>query len=311
MRKLLYILLLALLPMWGCYDDSLRKPDGRESIGVPIVLSTASITTPVGDPDNMPAEYSIVNLSIFFADAGSTTINSVFVHPTFSSIDFSTIGNTKLVNLPLTPGALTNQDIYVVANCSDVAAMNAVQTVADIKALQTPAATTATGLTTTAGLPMYGTLPNADLNTSTVSAPLNVLLTRACAKIRVTVTFTGPTWVGTNNRVQLQNAAPYTFYVPGNIPALATSALINYPITNLTAQSAQQFSGIVYVYESATAPQLQIYTTVSGTTYNYTASANFPVPVRNYLYDIEIQILPPTRSGLCEEAEVSVRVKEW
>jgi hypothetical protein len=171
--------------------------------------------------------------------------------------------------------------------------------VSDIQALQTPQATASAGLTTAGGLPMSGQSLNANLITSTAANPLTVMLTRACAKMRVTLTFTDVSYVGSNNTFTIENAAAYTYYVKNDTFKIAASNLITYPEIVFTQNTTQQFQAITYVYESLQLPRLHLYTTLNGTVTEFIASANFPLPVRNYLYDIAIQILPPpTTAGV-------------
>ncbi|GHU99913.1 hypothetical protein FACS1894159_04700 [Bacteroidia bacterium] len=53
---------------------------------------------------------------------------------------------------------------------------------------------------------------------------------------------------------------------------------------------------IACLYESTVAPRPHLYTTVGGTAKDYVASSNFSIPVRNYFYDITVQLLKPSSS---------------
>ncbi|MFC4675744.1 hypothetical protein ACFO6W_18820, partial [Dysgonomonas termitidis] len=58
------------------------------------------------------------------------------------------------------------------------------------------------------------------------------------------------------------------------------------------------------VYESAQPPRLRILTSIDGTAGEYVAGPNFPLPVRGYLYDISVRVLP---SGLPATLELRAR----
>jgi hypothetical protein len=294
MRRLFPILLLIGFFTAACDENTVVIPEKQS--GVSMLLTTLRSANAVNDPDNLAAEYNIVNLHVFLANPGAATITNKFIDQAFTSANDPTILNSQWVNLPLDPSTLTNKDVYVIANCDDLASLNAVQTVSDIQALKTPQATAAAGLTTDRGLPMYGQFLNANLITSTTDNPLTVMLTRACAKMRVTLTFTDASYVGSNNSFAIENAAAYTYYVKNDTFKIATSNLVNYPQMAFTSNTTQQFQAITYIYESLQLPRLHLYTALNGTPTEYIASANFPLPVRNYLYDIAIQILPPALS---------------
>ncbi|GHT88956.1 hypothetical protein FACS189474_5100 [Bacteroidia bacterium] len=289
-QKILLILFFAGLVFSACEENSWVVPEKPSEVAM--LFAPLRSTNAVNDTNNLAAEYNIVNLHVFLTNPGSPTVTNKFINQAFTSANDTTILNSQWVTLPLDPSTLTNKDIYVIANCDDVASLDAVQTVSDIQALKTPQATAAAGLTTARGLPMYGQFLNANLITSTTANPLTVMLTRTCAKMRVTLTFTGASYVGSNNTFAIENAAAYTYYVKNDTFKIATSNLVNYPQMTFTQNTAQQFQAITYVYESLQLPRLHLYTTLNGTRTEFIASANFPLPVRNYLYDIQIQILP-------------------
>lgn len=290
-----------------------RRDDGQQGVVLELDAGLISPVTRAGDADNLDIENNIVDLSLFLVPSGTVDVAYSYVSQPFSSVDNTTIYNRKQVILPLQPGALPLMDVHVIANCDNVALLQGVDTVSDIEALRARTATTATGLTTDRGLPMYGLLSGADLNTSTATSPAVVPLTRTCAKLRLTLRFTDPTWVGTNNSFTLENAPQWTRFVPGHIPATTESATINYPRMNFTRVSATQYTGIVYVYEAAVAPRLHLYTTVSSGAKEYVAKNQFPLPVRNSLYDMELQILKPppgkTRGDGAEPELIITNVK--
>lgn len=290
MRKILSIL--SFLPaLFACGEVAVPVPEVPDGVVLDISLPAMSTRA---DADNRPEEYNIVDLSLFLTAPGSTEIVYKYVHQSFASIDNTSIRNLKRVTLPLAAGTQPPMDIYVVANCDNAAALQAIVSTDGIAKLQTPSATSAVGLDTEDGLPMYGVLSGIDLDTSTGEAPVVVPLVRTCAKLRVTLTFDDPTWVGTDNTFAVENAAPHTFFPPGRIPVFPSTGLVNYPATGMTATSATTFTGTAYVYESGTRPQIRIRTHAGGTDRQYLASDHFPIPARNYLYDISIRVLKPT-----------------
>ncbi|MDR0811912.1 MAG: hypothetical protein LBN23_06560 [Paludibacter sp.] len=274
-------------------------PDVENQAYTPMQFSIAAADD---ETDNLAGEYKIVNISVFLADANSNTISDKFVHQSFTSIT-SGIQNCKSVNLPLDPTIIPRKDVYVIANFADNAALQAISTVDDIKRLKTPQITNTQTLDTIIGLPMYGESRNVNLSIATAAAPAQITLIRACAKLRITLTFPDASWLGTNSNFVIENAAPYTYFVKNDTANIAQSAFVNYQPINFTAVSAQQFVGIAYVYEASVSPRLHIFTTIDGARHNYTASSNFPLPVRNYLYDIDVQILKSAQT-------VKVRMKK-
>jgi hypothetical protein len=280
-------LFVLLLFQFGCSEEIVVP---ETETGVTLLLAPLRAAT--DDADNLPAEYNILNLSIFLTDAGSNTITDKFVNQPFSAATDVSIMNCKLVNLPTELSAQPAKDVYVIANFDNVAAMNAVQTVDDLKALQTPTLVTPNILTTGRGLPMFGETDAVDFSTATTDNPPSVMLIRTCAKIRVTLTFPDATWVGTENMFVIENAPAYTYFVPNSF-ALPSTAFFDYPRIMFSQNSPQEFVSTTYIYESSTPPRLHLYTTVNGVAKDYLANSNFPLPVRNYLYDIQIQILKP------------------
>jgi hypothetical protein len=268
--------------------DRSSQPDHHPATGVDVWISPSRA---VGDADNLPEEYALLNLSFFLADAGGSTFTDRFIHQPstpIASTDGDCIGCQK-VTLPSEIGALVRKDIYVVANFDHTDKLAAIATVADLEALTTPKLLVNNNLTIERGLPMYGMLTNVDLTEG--SLPVRVMLQRTCAKIRVTLTFTDPADIGSNNRIELHDVAPYTYFVPGTGFSLSPEELINYSQVTLKQTTAQTFEGVMYLYESTTLPYLKLYTIVNGIEKIYTAKDHFPLPVRNRLYDIDIEIL--------------------
>ena len=196
--------------------------------------------------------------------------------------------NTKQITLALDPTTIGQRDVYVIANYQGI--LPAITTVAQLNAIQTPAATAAAGLPTTNGLPMFGILLNANLSGTSSTAPAVVPLTRTCAKFRVTLTYTSSTYAGTNNTFTMMGVPPYTLY--GKYPT-PPPAVITYPATVLSSIGILEYQGIAYAYESTTMPLISINTMINGTAKTYNITTNLPVSSRNNLYDINVQIYSP------------------
>jgi hypothetical protein len=291
MKIYLVLFLVAAAIFTGC-EDSDGIPVEKQT-GVYIRFMPQRNTKAANDTDNLPEEYAINDLSIFLTEVGSNTVVNKYVHQSFSPVN----DTAKLVALPLDPTTVARKDVYVIANCADITSLNAIQTLDDMKALQTPLATTTAGLATTQGLPMYGQSLNTNLSNTSVGNPALVPLIRACAKLQITLSFPDNSWIGTGNEFMIENAAPYTFYIKNNSFTFNASDLISYPQIAFNQIDVQNYQCIAYVYESSQAPALHVYTTINSTAKEYIVDSNFPLPVRNNFYDIQIQIFPPANAN--------------
>ncbi len=291
----LYILLLAAVLFTGCEtnDDVIFENEAKE-----VYLSFVPLANVVTrSADNLPEEYAIKNLSIFLTEVGSNTIVNSYRNIDFTPGDPNPAGDTlnhKQITLPLDPQTIGSKDIYVIANY--VGTLPAVTTVSQLKAIQTPAVTSTTGLTAANGLPMYGELLNRNLSGTSASSPALVHLTRTCAKFRVTLTFVDATYAGTNNSFTMANVPSYTLY--GETTSITPPpALITYPATMMSPIATLQYQGVVYAYESMSAmPSITIHTTISGTAKTYKITTNLPVSSRNNLYDIDVKVYKPVNT---------------
>lgn len=281
---------LALFLLTACHNDG--EPFRETPREASLVLRPAPSLKAAGDPDDLPAEYAVKDLSVFLVAPGGTTVLNRFIHTGFTPSG----DNCTLVSLPLDPTTAAFRDIYVVANCNDIASLNAILSVNDIKALETPQ-----GPLTTAAMPMYGQAANINLGVTSAASPAGITLTRACAKLRITLE--NPA-AGADNAFIVENAAPCTLYAPGNPLTFGTPELIAYPQAALDLVSAGTYQGITYIYESVQPPRLRILTSIDGTAREYVAGPNFPLPVRGYLYDISVRVLP---SGLSATLELHAR----
>ncbi len=288
------LLMFAAVFLVGCEaDDDIISGEQEEKI----YLSFAPLANVVlrAATNNLPEEYAIKNLSVFLTEAGSNTIVYSYPNIAFIPADPLPAGdtlNTKLISLPLDPTTIGKKDVYVIANYPGT--LPTITTIDQLKTIQTPAATSTAGLPATNGLPMYGTLLNANLSGTSASAPALVPLTRACAKFRVTLTYTDATYVGTNNTFTMINVPTYTLYAGNNNPP---TTLITYPAITLSSISALQYQGVAYVYESTTMPAININATIAGTAKTYKVDTNVPVSSRNNLYDIDVRVYKPVKAS--------------
>lgn len=286
---------LALFLLTACHNDG--EPFRETPREASLVLRPAPSLKAAGDPDDLPAEYAVKDLSVFLVAPGGTTVLNRFIHTGFTPSG----DNCTLVSLPLDPTTAAFRDIYVVANCNDIASLNAILSVNDIKALETPQGPLTTAAMLSSGLPMYRQAANINLGGTSAASPAGITLTRACAKLRVTLE---NAQAGADNTFIVENAAPYTLYAPGSPLTFSPPELVAYPQVALDPVTAGTYQGIIYIYESTQIPRLRILTSIDGTAREYVAGPNFPLPVRGYLYDISIRVLP---SGLSATLELHAR----
>ncbi|MDR0982246.1 MAG: hypothetical protein LBM07_03240 [Culturomica sp.] len=247
------------------------------------------------DSNELPEEYALNNLSIFLTDTSSNIITHKFVYVPYSSVDGELPTESKLVTLPIDVSILTVKDVYVIANCDNEAAFNAVKTLDDLQALKTKKLVYPTMINTTRGLPMYGELGKVDFRKS-IEIPQCIYLNRICSKIRVRLYFADAGWIGLRPNFILENVASFGNYSP--VPAKAgENDLVNYPAIYFEMISQQEYAGIAYIYESSVAPQLRLRFVLNGVEKEYVTDPGFPVPVRNYLYDIELTVYKPKQSA--------------
>lgn len=285
MRKLHYyiLLIIPLLFNTNCSEDrdDLSK---IEPHGITLKLSSLnSFTLRATDADNTEAEQTVKNISIFFTEPGSNTITNKFIYSGFSTVD-----DYRLVSLPLEPEAVQTKDIYVIANYDNTTDLNSISTVNDLVTLTTPKVNKTNNLLPDNGFCMFGNTNTFNFNDGTNSAAI-VNMVRTCAKIRVNLTFPGNLIKGTNNSFLIANAATYTYVIKNQQSPLPPSDYFTYaaPIA-LIDNGAELYTNTAYVYEATVAPQLYIYTNINNEQHEYIA--NLPIPVRNHLYDINVEI---------------------
>jgi hypothetical protein len=240
---------------------------------------------------DLPEEYAILNLSIFVADAGGETITDKFIYQSFVADSSSGNASCQKVRFPSSFQPTGNKDVYVIANHNNAATLNAINTVTDLRELRTPRLSQGHLIPFERGLPMYG--ESLDVAFSE-SEPMHVNLTRTCAKIDFTLSFPDPTWIGTNNRASILQAQSYTYYVP-NEDAIPTTDLVQYPEITLRPQpDPSLFQAIIYIYESKHyLSYISLKTVVNGKNKEYVINSNVPLPVRNHMYSVTMEILHP------------------
>jgi hypothetical protein len=242
---------------------------------------------------NLPEEYAILNLSIFMADAGGEKITDKFVFTSFVAEPSSGTAGCKKVTFPSSFAPTGRKDIYVIANHDNAATLNAIATVSDLRALRTPRILQGHLIAYERGLPMYGESLDVALS-ATAAEPPHITLTRTCAKVDLTFSFPDPTWVGTNNRFTILQAQSYTYYMP-NTTVIPTTDLVRYPeITVLPQSDPSIFNAVIYIYESKQYPSyISFKTVVKGRNKEYVVDTGVPLPVRNHMYSVLVEILHP------------------
>lgn len=284
MRRSIYIFLfVVVLSAAGCGKDNTPSPVGGGDAGVRLLIRMPTAYTPgsrtVND-DNLASEQAVYKLSVFLTEPSGSTIIYKYVNSGFSAS-----GDILQVPLPLDASELLVKDIYVVTNYDNDEILEAIGTVQQLKATQTPSVNKNSNLDPGNGLCMYGTLSGFDFSSGT---PL-VTLERTCAKYRFTLTFPQGSDLSTANSVVIANAAAYTFLAENSGQSIDPGAYFNFasPMP-LVSDGAGNYSAITYVYEASQAPVMYIYTNMNGE--GQTFSAALPMPARNFLYDIEIEI---------------------
>ncbi|MDU1891514.1 MAG: DUF4906 domain-containing protein [Dysgonomonas sp.] len=284
MQKIIYILSVILLLLTSCSNDSDVFPDNGSEKNISIRLMPASSILKTIDGDNLAIEQTVNNVSVFFAEPSSNIITSKYVYSGFTDLD-----DYKLVTLPLDPATLQAKDIYVITNYNDASALNAVATIDDIKALQTPAVSKTNNLSPSNGICMYGENLNFDFSTAG-NTDVIVNVVRTGAKYRISVEFPENPTLSTNNTYLLENAARYTYVVQNTSASLPSTAYYTYAAAIHLTYNGAVYTDNAYVYEADNAPNIYIYTHMSNMTGIQTFSTQLPKPQRNYLYDIKIQV---------------------
>ncbi|MCC8174287.1 MAG: hypothetical protein LIO65_07950 [Odoribacter sp.] len=250
--------------------------------------------TRIVDEDNLVSEQIINNLSLFFTEPSSATITHKFIYT-----GFSISGAYQIVTLPLEADSLLTKDIYVVANYNNESTLEAMNTVADLRTLLTPEVDKTNNLNPANGFCMFGTLANFDFN-NTTNTVATVPLTRTCAKLRISLRFPEATVSSTNNSFLIQHAAAYTYVIDNPSLVLPQSDYFNFAAAlPLTDNGQENYTAITYVYDANEAPIITLYAYINNSTTVEEFTATLPIPQRNYLYDITVQVF--------EEEDASTR----
>ncbi|MCD8174068.1 MAG: hypothetical protein LUD76_11570 [Alistipes sp.] len=280
MKRILLILLPLILA--GCAGGAQEHPPGGG--GVDIKLSTYGFArTRAVDADNLESEQTIRNISIFLTDPSSGDITNSYVN-----VGFSTVDDYRLVTLPVEASELGTKDIYVITNYSGTD-LGTLTTLSQMRTLTTPAVDKNNNLDPADGFCMYGKTLGFDFTSGETA---EVYVRRACAKIRVTMTFPDAPGLSTVNQFLIANAASYTFVTyeaTGLI--LTTDDYFNFA-SNLPLDDNGDggYTGIAYIYEASAHPVLYLYTHIGGSAAAQEYSAELPLPERNHLYDCDVRI---------------------
>ncbi|SHE90880.1 hypothetical protein SAMN05444362_102466 [Dysgonomonas macrotermitis] len=238
------------------------------------------------DEDNLESEQTIKNITILLTDPSSDIITHKYVNAGFSDVD-----DYRLVTLPVELSELGRKDIYVITNYGN-SSLQSLTTISDLKEKTTPAVNKTNNLDPEDGLCMFGKTLDFDFNNDT-NSPAIVYAVRTCAKYRITLTFPDNPTLSTNNTFLIANAANYTYIVNNTGNSIPSNAYFNFAAESplLETSNANEYSNIAYVYEADKAPQMHIYTHPNNSTTAEEFFADLPIPRRNYLYDIEVQVL--------------------
>lgn len=241
--------------------------------------------TRVVDEDNLANEQTINNISLFFTEPSTTAVTDKYIHT-----GFTISGDYQLITLPVQPADLLVKDIYVVANFNDQTTLEAITSIDQLKELHTPEVNKTNNLEPLNGFCMYGTLSAFDF-TDTSIQPATIPLVRTCAKLRISLTFPQDPMLSITNSYLIQNAASYTYVVPNATHVLVQSDYFNFaaPLP-LTDNGSQVYMSNTYVYEASQAPVITLYVHINNSTTQTEFTANLPIPVRNHLYDIAMEV---------------------
>lgn len=293
MQKLLYIFTLLLL-CTACSKetDDIEMVSSGTLVRIKIPQSTSS--TRVVDEDNLESEQIINNISIFLTEPNSDT----FFYSAVRNVTYTLVDDYRLVLLPLNLSELGYKDIYVVTNL-DNSGLSKVKNLTELKQMSTPVASKNSNLNPQNGLCMFGKTLNFNFNNET-NSPAIVDAVRTCAKYRITLTFPDNPTLSTSNAFIIQGAATNT-YLGDDLQGFTPTGYFDFstPIT-LNANGEGGYTNVAYTYEAPNAPTMGIYLNYKGNaaaTPQYRAA--LPIPERNYLYDIDVQVYESgTRTSL-------------
>ncbi len=283
MNRIYYLFSFFLLLFSSCEKNDIQSFE--EESGVTIRLfSLNPYNLRIVDEDNLEIEQTVKNISLFFTEPSTNAIVYKYAYT-----GFRISGDYQFISLPLEPADLLTKDVYVIANYDNEPALNAVNTVDDLKGLFTPIVDKTNNLDPANGLCMYGFLPNFDF---TAGEDAVIGMERTCAKIRINLTFPENTNASQENTFLIQHAANHTFVIENPSSVLPQTDYFNFAaFLPLRFNGTDTYSNIVYVYEASDPPIITLNTNLTGENAINEFTTRLPVPVRNYLYDLTIEIL--------------------
>lgn len=289
MYKLIFIVSIILLCNVSCNDDNMPEPDVDTTAYIKIQQNLFKGATMI-DEDNLENEQVINTIALFLTEPSSQKITYKYINIGSVNVD-----GYRLIALPLQLSELQKKDVYLITNYKDIN-LSVVNTMDDINELTTPAVDKNHDLDPNEGFCMYGELLNYDFTDENSSAIVN--LERTCAKYRVTLTFPDNPVLSMDNTFVIANEASYTHIVNDLRTGIPDSDYFNIadPII-LESDGSGKYINTVYMYEAEKAPKIYIYTRINNSSQKQEFSTELPVPYRNFIYDIDIQIYENKDSG--------------
>ena len=282
MYKLIFIVSIILLCNVGCSDGDMPNPEVDKTAYIKMQQNLFKSANMV-DEDNLESEQVINTIALFLTEPSSQEI--AYKYTNIGSINMD---GYRLIALPLQVSELQKKDVYLITNYKNIN-LSAVNTMDDIKNLNTPTVDKNHDLDPNEGFCMYGELLNYDFTDTNSSAIVS--MERTCAKYRVTLTFPDNPVLSTDNTFVIANEASYTHIVNGLRTGIPDSDYFNIasPIS-LEADGTGKYINTVYMYEAEKAPKIYIYTRINNSSQKQEFSTELPAPYRNYIYYIDIQI---------------------
>ncbi len=290
-------LLIILLSMSSCVQSEPEEAPEEKTVTIRMGQRSGGWTRTI-DADNLAVEQTVKNMSIFFTDPSSTTIVYKYVYA-----GFALSNEEQIITLPIEASDLQTKDVYVIANYDDESELNALTDLSEMNALFTPEVDKSYILDPSNGFCMFGYTENVDFTDSS-NLPVYVPLTRTCAKFRITLRFPEGAELSTVNSFLIQKAAKYTYVVENLTEMLPATDYFNYATAlPLTDNGSEAYASLTYLYESAQAPEITIYTHLNNGTEEQEFTTTLPIPQRNYLYDLNIYVYDEETTTRSSSAE--------
>lgn len=294
-----YILFVVCMFLAGCNDDV--RSDFTAGSEAVVKLMFRDFGTRVIDQDNLESEQKQIHITILLTEPASDQVVYKFIDAGFTTVD-----DYKLVYLPVDSSTLGRKDIYVITNYGNTS-FDDVMTLQDLSLKTTPAVSAVNNLNPEEGLCMYGETFDFDFANNT-NTPAIVYMERTCVKFRVTVSFPENPTLSTDNSFLIKDAANYSYIVENNIDSIPSTAYYDYvtPIT-LQANEANAYVNTTYVYEATRMPQITIYTHINNSAAPQEFTEKLPIPMRNYLYDLDVKIYEHSSNSRSEMNRIFYR----